>query len=92
MRGIFFLLFCDMVFVYVLANEMNSELYVGISINIQTRLKQHNLGTNRYTKAFLPWKVVYQEDYPDYASARVREKYLKSAAGKKFIKKQLGSP
>lgn len=58
-----------MVYVYVLANEVNSEMYVGITINIQTRLKQHNRGTNRYTKAFIPWTLVYQEEYPDYTSA-----------------------
>jgi len=31
-------------------------------------------------------KVVYQEEAPDIASARMRERYLKSAAGRKFLK------
>ncbi|MFH2142917.1 MAG: GIY-YIG nuclease family protein [Bacteroidota bacterium] len=64
-------------------------MYVGITNNVQRRLHEHNSGKNRYTKAFIPWDVFYTEEYEDYAHARSREKYLKSAAGKRFLKKQL---
>lgn len=76
-----------MVFVYALKNTINTEIYVGISKNVETRLKEHNHGKNRYTKAFMPWEVFYTEDHPDYAHAREREKYFKTASGKKYLKK-----
>ncbi|MBK8290721.1 MAG: GIY-YIG nuclease family protein [Flammeovirgaceae bacterium] len=67
----------------------NKELYVGITNNLNRRIKEHNLGKNRYTKAFMPWRVVYTEYLPDYANARNREKYFKSHAGKKFLRTRL---
>jgi putative endonuclease len=77
------------IIVYVLSNQHNSDLYVGITNNLRRRLKEHNTGTSRYTKAFIPWKVIYEEKHPDYSAARTREKYLKTAAGKKFLRKQI---
>lgn len=73
-----------MVYVYALKNNINAEIYVGITTDIKRRLKEHNSGKNRYTKAFVPWEVFYMEEQPDYIHAREREKYLKSAAGKRF--------
>jgi len=75
-----------MVFVYALANKINNEIYIGLSISPERRLQEHNSGKNRYTKAFIPWSIVFQESFPDYKSARIREKYFKTAAGKRFLK------
>lgn len=36
-----------------------------------------------------PWTLIYYEAYLDQADARGREKYLKSGAGRKFLKAQL---
>jgi predicted GIY-YIG superfamily endonuclease len=80
-----------MVIVYALRNKMNEEIYVGITSSLDRRIAEHNAGRNRYTKAFIPWVVFYTEKLPDFASARKREKYLKSASGKRFLKKFLTS-
>jgi len=77
------------VYVYCLSNSANQEIYVGISNDVERRLIEHNKGRNRYTKAFIPWKVIYKEPHPNYSAARVREKYFKSAAGKKYLHKIL---
>ncbi len=53
------------------------------------RLDEHNNGKNRFTKGHRPWKIIYTEPHPDWANARQREKYLKSAAGKKWLAKTL---
>ncbi len=53
------------------------------------RLDEHNNGKNRFTKGHRPWKIIYTETHSDWASARQREKYLKSAAGKKWLVKTL---
>jgi putative endonuclease len=79
------------IFVYCLSKTVNKEIYVGISNDVERRLAQHNKGGNRYTKAYVPWKVIYTEPHPSYQVARVREKYFKSAAGKKHLHKILDS-
>ena len=48
-----------MVTVYVIKSEMNGELYVGMALNAESRLKEHNSGKNRYTKGLRPWKIVF---------------------------------
>ena len=37
------------VFVYALKNQINDEIYVGISADLDRRLKEHNSGKNGYT-------------------------------------------
>ncbi|MBK5215254.1 MAG: GIY-YIG nuclease family protein, partial [Candidatus Pacebacteria bacterium] len=36
-------------------------------------------------------KIVYTEEYPSLKEARAREVYFKTAAGRKFLKKNLRS-
>jgi predicted GIY-YIG superfamily endonuclease len=57
--------------------------------DVEIRLFEHNHGKNRFTKGHLPWKIIYSEIHPNWEQARVREKYLKSHAGKKWLKKYL---
>ncbi len=57
--------------------------------NVSERLKKHNNGNVTSTKAFIPWKVVLVETHTDRGSARNREKYLKSAAGRKWRKENI---
>jgi len=76
-----------MVTVYALYNGLNEEVYVGMTTNLARRLKEHNTGKNKYTKAFMPWTVFYTEEHENWEEGRNREKYLKSAAGKRFLKK-----
>jgi len=73
--------------VYVLKSINESKLYVGIAINVDERLNEHNRGKSKYTKAFLPWLIIYQEPIGNSELARKREKYLKSTAGKNFLRK-----
>jgi predicted GIY-YIG superfamily endonuclease len=75
-----------MVTVYVLLSLKDKATYVGMALDALKRLKEHNSGKNRYTKAHLPWKIIYTEQHPDWATARFREKYLKSTAGKNSLK------
>ncbi len=73
-------------FVYILKSESSPKSYVGITSNLERRLREHNSGKNFYTKRYLPWIMIYIEKYDSLLSARSREKYLKSAAGRKFLK------
>ncbi|MEO7044285.1 MAG: GIY-YIG nuclease family protein [Ferruginibacter sp.] len=76
-----------MIIVYVLLSLKDNATYVGMAMNAVSRLKEHNAGKNHYTKGHLPWTIIYTEEHPDWAHARIREKYLKSTAGKKWLQK-----
>jgi len=80
-----------MISVYVLESLRDEVWYTGIAKDAENRLHEHNTGKNRFTKGHQPWKIIYTEDHPDWGSARKREKYLKSAAGKKWLKKYLNN-
>uniref|UniRef100_A0A832DFW2 GIY-YIG nuclease family protein n=1 Tax=Ignavibacterium album TaxID=591197 RepID=A0A832DFW2_9BACT len=74
-------------FVYILYSKEHNKTYVGYSNNLERRLKEHNSGKSEYTKKYLPWKIVYTEEYESEIDARHKEKYYKSAAGRRKIKK-----
>ena len=78
-----------MITVYVLESILTKRLYVGMTGNIQNRLNEHNSGRSKFTSAYMPWRIIYTEQVSNFAEGRIREKYLKTAAGKKFIQKQL---
>jgi putative endonuclease len=72
--------------VYVLFSERFNKIYIGMTSNLEERIKSHNeLGIKGWTKNFRPWIIVYQEEYPNKSEALKREKQLKSAAGRNFI-------
>lgn len=78
-----------MITVYIIESISDKTWYTGMAIDVLSRLKEHNAGKNRFTKGHLPWKIIYTETHPDWASARVKEKYFKSAAGKRWLEKHL---
>lgn len=81
-----------MVTIYVLQSNVEDSFYVGMTTDLNERLKQHNAGMSKYTTTKKPWVVIYTEQSADFAAGRMREKYLKSAAGKRFLTKQLSKP
>jgi putative endonuclease len=61
-------------------------IYVGLTDNLNRRFEQHNTGWNPTTKPYLPFRLIYVEELTTRSEARIREKYLKSGVGKKFLK------
>ncbi len=74
------------VYLYVLESVSSKIFYVGMTTNLENRLLEHNSGKSKFTKGHLPWKIVYYEQVNDFKEGRIREKYLKSNAGKSFLK------
>ena len=72
--------------VYILQSEIDGAQYVGMSLDVEQRLKMHNTGRVKSTKGKGPWKVIHEEEFDTLAEARKREKYLKTAAGRRFRK------
>jgi putative endonuclease len=76
--------------VYVIESLLDQTRYTGMAIDAAKRLQEHNAGRNRFTKGHRPWNLIFTEFHEDWQSGRAREKYLKSAAGKKWLRNFLG--
>lgn len=55
----------------------DNKLYIGVTNNLDRRLKQHNEKKNESTKNRTPFKVIYYEAYLSKDDAYDREKKLK---------------
>ena len=73
--------------IYILYSERFNKNYTGFTYNLIERFKSHNnLETKGYTLKFRPWKVIHVEFFTSKSDAMKREKYLKTGAGREFIK------
>jgi len=61
-----------------------------MSVDPSYRLKTHNRIRVKSSKSNVPWRIVHLKEFDNRLAAREYEKYLKSAAGRRFRKKQLG--
>jgi predicted GIY-YIG superfamily endonuclease len=77
----------DEYFIYLLQSEKSGVWYSGLSSDPKSRLIQHNQGKSKFTSGHIPWKILYPEKAGDLKNARKMEKYYKSAAGKRKLKK-----
>jgi putative endonuclease len=75
-----------MYYIYLLKSLISEKTYVGMTNEISRRIKEHNSGKSKFTNRYMPWKLIYSEEMNTREEARKREKYFKSAAGRKFLK------
>jgi putative endonuclease len=73
--------------VYVLLNRVAPRTYVGFTKDLSNRFLEHNSGKVEATKPFRPWVVIYTESVSDIAEAKHRERYWKSGAGRRNLRK-----
>ena len=73
-----------MITVYAIKSLIRNYIYVGMTNDLTRRLVEHDNGENKSTKAYKPFILIYSETFPDRASAREKEKFLKSGIGKNF--------
>ena len=76
-------------YVYVLRSLVDGKFYVGLTSNLVERLLQHNNGLVSSTKGRRPVELIYWEGALNRSDAAQREKYLKSAWGKRYLKTRL---
>ena len=74
--------------VYVLRDSAGNY-YKGMTNDLERRLSEHKSGGTQTTSRMKGIEVVYTEKFDTIESARARELYFKSAAGRKFLKKKL---
>jgi putative endonuclease len=75
-----------MAFVYVLKSANFPKSYTGSTNDLGRRLREHVTKPSAYVKQFGPWELFYKEEYATLAEARTREQYLKTAAGRRYLK------
>jgi predicted GIY-YIG superfamily endonuclease len=78
-----------MITVYVLKSVKSDIYYTGMTKDLENRIMEHNSGKSKFTSGHVPWLVIYTEEHRDWNEARVREKYLKSTSGKRWLMKKL---
>jgi len=67
------------------------ELYIDFTTNLRKRLVQHNVGENKSTQRYKPWRILYYEAFPDEHSAKARELSLKHNGNPmRELKKRIG--
>ncbi len=77
-------------YVYILKSKSADAFYIGMTFDYVTRLDDHNKKKVKSTKGKVPWEIVHLEEFDTREEARRREKYLKSAAGRRYRKIILG--
>lgn len=83
-------LFMYMYYVYFLKSLRNDDLYIGSCADLNKRLKRHNNGLVKSTKAYRPWKLLGCEEYKTRNEAIKRERFLKSGQQREILKKKYG--
>jgi putative endonuclease len=72
--------------IYAIKSVVKNYIYVGLTENLNIRLKRHNSGYEKTTRSYRPFVLIYSEECETRPEARIREKYLKSGSGKEFLK------
>ncbi|MBC8527397.1 MAG: GIY-YIG nuclease family protein [Candidatus Cloacimonetes bacterium] len=78
-----------MYYVYVLRSVKDKQFYVGYTNDLKKRLADHKNGKVSSTKNRRPLELVYYEGCLKQQDATDREKYLKTAWGKRYIKNRI---
>ncbi|SFT72619.1 putative endonuclease [Algoriphagus locisalis] len=76
-----------MFYAYVLKSEKYEYFYKGHCQDLEKRLAQHNSGMTKSIRPYIPFSIVYFEGFESLSEAIQREKYFKTASGRKFLKK-----
>jgi putative endonuclease len=73
-------------YTYILKSQLHNKHYFGQTCNLRKRISDHNLGLSKFTKNYMPWKLIYFEEFPTRSEAMKREKFFKSISGYHWLK------
>ena len=74
-------------YIYIITNQNNTTLYVGVTSDLITRISQHKnkIHTKSFSYKYNLEKLVYYEIFDEIEEAIFREKQLKAGSRKKKI-------
>jgi putative endonuclease len=70
---------------YIIKGILSGKKYVGITNDLQRRLREHHDGNSKGGQLIGDFELIHTEEFDDYSSARRREIFLKSGQGRKWI-------
>ncbi len=73
-------------YAYILKSKFHNKHYYGHTSDLNKRIVDHNAGLSTYTKTYLPWELIYFEEFSTRSEAMKREKYFKSLNGYHWLK------
>lgn len=73
-------------FLYILQSTKDGRYYIGSTTDIEKRFKEHQSGRVRSTKAYLPYKLVFKEEFPVKVAESLELK-LKRFKSRKILEK-----
>ncbi|MDP2972070.1 MAG: GIY-YIG nuclease family protein [Deltaproteobacteria bacterium] len=74
-----------MYYVYVLRSHFDGKLYIGYTVNLRNRLREHQGGDVISTKPRRPFELIFYEAYKSKEDAKRRERYFKTSKGKSAL-------
>jgi len=77
-----------MYYVYLLKSLKNGDLYIGSTRNIDNRIKLHNSGKIKSTKAYRPWILLETKKFNIRSEAVNIERFLKTGQQKEILKRK----
>jgi len=80
-----------MYYLYILQSQKTGRYYVGVTNNVQRRLKEHNLAAVKSTAYYKPWILKKVEEFSNIKGAYARERFIKSKHSRKIIEKIINS-
>jgi predicted GIY-YIG superfamily endonuclease len=77
-------------YVYLIESlSVHGQRYVGMTTDLNQRLREHNAGKSSHSSKFRPWKLTTYIAFTDRIKAEAFEQYLKSGSGHAFASKRL---
>jgi putative endonuclease len=74
-----------MFYVYIIQSVFRQKLYIGQTQDIDSRLLFHNSGRAKYTKPYMPWKLIAHKSFGSRSEAILMERKLKNLKSKEAI-------
>ena len=76
-------------YTYVLLSEKDNRTYTGSTDNLERRLKEHQDGICKSTANRRPLRLIYFEEFDSLNEARYKERYFKTASGRRKLREIL---
>jgi len=76
-------------YVYILRSLKDKKWYTGYTDNLRKRFVDHNKGLVYSSRKRRPFSLIYYEASLDERDAKMREIYLKSGMGKRYVRNRL---
>ncbi|MEO6546939.1 MAG: GIY-YIG nuclease family protein [Ferruginibacter sp.] len=78
-----------MYYAYVLQSTKHNFRYKGHCRDLEKRIAQHNSGMTESIRPYLPFELIYKEEFATESEAIAREKYFKTSAGRRYLKTKI---